>query len=68
MPPIHTVNIKSRNVYGNILYYVVSDDACHIARLTGKKTVDIGDVKAFLSLGMAVTIDGLDYYTWKEQA
>ena len=45
------VTIEARNVWGRVNYYVTSANAAAIAQLTGKKTVDLKDVRALEALG-----------------
>jgi hypothetical protein len=49
-----TINYIKKNVYGNEMLYIVGDAKEFVARLTGKKTVDEGDIKALKNLGLTV--------------
>lgn len=46
--------IQSRSVYGNELWYVVSEHAQDIKTLTHKETVNMEDVQALEGLGFEV--------------
>lgn len=47
-----TLQIESRSVYGNTLYYPVCDRAPAIQKLTGKKTLTLSDMAALEALGV----------------
>ena len=47
-----TIEIVSRSVYGNTLYYPVCDRAKAIQKLTGKKTLTLSDMAALEALGV----------------
>lgn len=47
-----TIDIESRSVYGNTLYYPVCDRAPAIQKLTGKKTLTHSDMAALEALGV----------------
>ena len=50
----HPIEIEARNVYGKTAYYVVSIHAEAVAKLTGKKTIDHGDMLALEALGFTL--------------
>lgn len=45
------IRIERRNVYGNDLFYCIDAHAPVLAKLTGKKTLTLGDMKALEQLG-----------------
>lgn len=45
------VLIEARSVYGRTNYYVVSEHAQFVNALTGKKTIELRDVRALEALG-----------------
>ena len=45
-----------RNVYGNELIYPVCDTAKLLAKLAGRKTLGIGDIKTIEALGYVVHV------------
>ena len=47
-----TIDIESRSVYGNTLYYPLGDPARAIQKLTGKKTLTPSDMAALEALGV----------------
>lgn len=49
-----TILLEARTVYGVENYYVVSEHADAVRRLTGKMTVNAKDVSALTSLGFDV--------------
>lgn len=53
-----TIRIESKSVYGRTNYYIISEHANHIAGLTGKKTVDLRDVRNLQALGFRVVMAG----------
>ena len=51
-----TVTIETRTVYGNEMIYPIGESAEHVKRLTGKKTVDLSDLRALQGLGIEVVL------------
>jgi|TARA_R100001530_G_scaffold64598_1_gene46348 hypothetical protein len=49
-----TITLKSRWAYGRTLLYPIGPEAEHLRRLTGKKTVDLDDLRALRGLGIEV--------------
>ena len=49
-----TITIERRNNYGTQAVYVTSEHREAVTRLTGKKTIDLGDINALRSLGFVV--------------
>ena len=49
-----TVTIETRTVYGNEMIYPIGAMAEHVQQLTGKKTVDLSDLRALQALGIEV--------------
>lgn len=47
-----TIDIASRSVYGNTLYYPICDRAKAVQKLTGKKTLTLSDMAALEALGV----------------
>jgi len=50
------IMIWTRNVYGKQNIYVAGEEGEAIAKLTGKKTVTLSDIKALKALGHTVEI------------
>ena len=49
-----TVTVEHRTVYGNEMFYPIGEGAEHVQQLTGKKTVDIDDIRALQALGIEI--------------
>ena len=49
-----TVTIETRVVGYNEMIYPIGESAEHVKRLTGKKTVDLSDLRALQGLGIEV--------------
>lgn len=45
-----------RNVYGNELIYPVCDTAKLLAKLAGRKTLGLGDIKTIEALGYVIHV------------
>ena len=48
------IEIEVKNVYGNSLIYPVSDAAKALARIAGKKTLSVENIKDACALGLEV--------------
>ena len=49
-----TVTVEHRTVYGNEMFYPIGEGAEHVQQLTGKKTVDVLDLRALQALGIEI--------------
>jgi hypothetical protein len=47
-----TLQIESRSIYGNTLYYPLGEAAKAAQKLTGKKTLTLSDMAALEALGV----------------
>ena len=46
--------IRTKSIYGRVLYYPACPDSETLARLTGKKTLSAGDLREIQSLGFEI--------------
>ena len=51
-----SIKVEKKRVYGNDLIYIKSDHAAAINQLTGKLTIDTGNIEALKQLGFVVEV------------